>query len=256
MNPMPDLPIDVSDLRAALLERRLYTSLDDAPALRHFMASHVYAVWDFQSLLTALQQRLTCVTVPWRPTTDREARRLINEIVLDEESGRHPDGGYASHFELYLDAMRAAGVSTRPIEAMMACLVERDVDEALRVAEVPTYVQAFVRQTFAIIEDGAAHRLVAAFFFGREDIIPEMFRRVVPALEAQSPSAWRLLRFYLDEHIECDDARHGPAAARLLRRVCGHDAQRWAEAEQTARQALEARIALWDGIVDSQPTGA
>ncbi|MEL0158493.1 MAG: DUF3050 domain-containing protein, partial [Deltaproteobacteria bacterium] len=103
-------------LRKELLERQMASQLSSEEALLRFMSNHVFAVWDFQSLLKALQQQLTCVQVPWTPTPDREARRLINEIVLDEESGPHPDGGYASHFELYLDAMKKAGANTQLID--------------------------------------------------------------------------------------------------------------------------------------------
>ncbi|MFM9011966.1 MAG: DUF3050 domain-containing protein, partial [Planctomycetota bacterium] len=33
---------------------------------------------------------------------------------------------------------------------------------------------AFVRRSFAIIDSGSPHRIVAAFTYGREDVIPEM----------------------------------------------------------------------------------
>jgi len=86
------------------------------------MEHHVFAVWDFQSLLKAMQQRLTCTSIPWVPTADAEARRIVNEIVLDEESDELPDGGYASHFELYLQSMQQAGADTAPIERLLASL--------------------------------------------------------------------------------------------------------------------------------------
>ena len=111
-------------LRKELLERQMASQLSSEEALLRFMSNHVFAVWDFQSLLKALQQRLTCVQIPWTPTSDREARRLINEIVLDEESGPHPDGGYASHFELYLDAMKKAGANTQLIDEWLP-LIEK-----------------------------------------------------------------------------------------------------------------------------------
>ncbi|MFM8435856.1 MAG: DUF3050 domain-containing protein, partial [Planctomycetia bacterium] len=88
----PRLGIDVGDVRDRLVAHRLYALVNSPARLRRFMEHHVFAVWDFQSLLKALQRRFTCCDIPWIPTPDREARRLVNEIVLDEESDVLPDG--------------------------------------------------------------------------------------------------------------------------------------------------------------------
>ncbi len=87
----------------------LYRELSSLERLRRFQQYHVFAVWDFMCLLKALQQQLTCPTVPWLPVGDPEVRRLINEIVLGEESDELPGGRVLSHFELYLEAMRESG---------------------------------------------------------------------------------------------------------------------------------------------------
>ena len=65
------------------------------------------------------QKNLTCITIPRLPSDDPEARRLINEIILDEESGPHPDGGFVSHFVLYLDAMDEAGAAHSNIQRLI-----------------------------------------------------------------------------------------------------------------------------------------
>lgn len=91
----------VSGKRKALLEHRLYSRLRNMDDLCLFMQHHAFAVWDFMSLLKALQVRLTCVQVPWLPKGDPQVRRLVNEIVLGEESDVMPGGGAISHFELY-----------------------------------------------------------------------------------------------------------------------------------------------------------
>ena len=37
-------------------------------------------------LLKALQNLLTCSKIPWTPNLDSKSARLINQIVVDEES--------------------------------------------------------------------------------------------------------------------------------------------------------------------------
>ena len=248
-SPPPRHTIDLGDLRQRLLAHPIYAMVDSPARLRRFMEHHVFAVWDFQSLLVALQQKLTCTTLPWIPTPDREARRLVNEIVLDEQSDELPDGTHASHFELYLDCMRQAGADTGPVESLLTLLaagipLERALDEAC----VPAAAAAFVRTSFAIIASGSAHKIVAAFTYGREDVIPEMFRPLVVALAAQDPHSWERLRFYLERHIEADDEKHGPMCRRIVASLCGDDAGRWAEASATARGSLQSRIDFWDAI--------
>ena len=83
--------INTTELVDRLISHSLYAELRDEESLRIFMRSHVFCVWDFQSLLKALQRLVTCVEVPWLPTADPEARRLVNEIVLDEESDEGQD---------------------------------------------------------------------------------------------------------------------------------------------------------------------
>lgn len=83
----------------------MYERLQTLPDLRCFMEHHVFAVWDFMSLLKVLQRELTCTAVPWVPTANAPARRLVNEIVLEEESDLDSEGRPTSHFELYVRAM-------------------------------------------------------------------------------------------------------------------------------------------------------
>ncbi|MEY5131442.1 MAG: hypothetical protein RL734_1509, partial [Bacteroidota bacterium] len=93
---------DIESLREQLINHDLYTSMKTGDDLRRFMETHVFAVWDFMSLLKALQKNLTCVDLPWMPKGDPEIRQLINEIVLGEESDIDEDGVIMSHFEMYL----------------------------------------------------------------------------------------------------------------------------------------------------------
>src|ERR1700742_2653940 len=88
-DPLPDSPVTspridrirsrIAPLRQGLLAHPVYRRIDGTDALRLFMADHAFAVWDFMSLLKALQRRLCCVDVPWTPPSRPAACRLINE---------------------------------------------------------------------------------------------------------------------------------------------------------------------------------
>ena len=73
----------------------------------------MFAVWDFMSLLKAIQRELCGVGVPWVPSPNLQATRLVNEIVLGEESDEDGEGGYASHFVLYRRAMQRCGANVQ-----------------------------------------------------------------------------------------------------------------------------------------------
>ena len=72
--------------RTALKTHPLYNSIKTEKHLHIFMQNHVYAVWDFMSVLKSLQRDFTCVEIPWRPKNNGNLSRLLNEIVLAEES--------------------------------------------------------------------------------------------------------------------------------------------------------------------------
>ncbi len=236
----------ISPLRARLTAHPLYASIRTPQHLRVFMESHVFAVWDFMSLLKALQARLTCVSVPWVPTQFPESRRFINEIVLGEESDQF-EGRAISHFELYLEAMQQSGAETSAIRALLASIASGVFDAGTIVA--PAAAQAFVAATFRIIERGSLAAMAAAFTFGREDVIPDIFRELVRDLSQQTDGSLDTFVWYLERHIEVDGEDHGPLSLRMVADLCGTDEALWEEAAEAAVTALEARLALWDGIL-------
>ncbi len=242
----------LAPLRAKLLSHPLYQQLQTLEQMQVFLQHHVFAVWDFMSLLKALQRALTCVDLPWRPTPAPRLRRLINEIVLGEESDVTADGEATSHYELYLRAMREAGAETGPIERVVARIADgSDVTGALTEADLPESVRAFVEHTFTVATTGEVHEVAAAFTYGREDLIPDLFGELVAQLESEFPDRMATLRYYLDRHIELDGDEHGVLGREMVALLCGDDARKQREAAAAAVAALQARLALWDGILDA-----
>jgi len=242
-------------LRLELQQHPIYDQLDSLVNLQQFMELHVYAVWDFMSLLKALQRELCCVEVPWLPSKYPTAARFINEIVLEEESDLNAQGSYSSHFELYLQGMQECGADTEPIGLFLEHLrLGASVPEALVGAKVPEAAREFVEATFEIIESRDLCAIASAFTFGREGLLPDLFHEVVTHLHEQMTQSLGTFKFYLDRHILLDGGQHGPMADRLLIALCEDDPLRWQTVETTAIKSLAVRKTLWDGMIAADAT--
>ena len=243
---------ELRPLHEGPVSHAIYTSVDSMEGLRLFMQSHVFAVWDFMALLTTLQRQLTAVEVPWGPRSDGVTRRLINEIVLEEESDDSPDGGFISHYELYKLAMRQAGADMHVVNAFEDCLRRGySVPGALNRAEVPRASRQFVTHTWNILDTEFLPGIAAVFTLGREAVIPSMFHELVASLKERFPGELELFCDYLDRHIHLDAERHTPMAMRMLDRLCREDEKVWIRVTAMAAGALEARLGLWDGVLES-----
>lgn len=242
------IQVDIEPLRQEIINHKVYGVIEDLEDLRIFMQYHVYAVWDFMSLLKALQINLTCTSIPWFPVGTGNTRALINEIVAGEESDVDANGDKKSHFEMYLDAMSQCGADTSEISAFVRTLQSgAGFDEAYRFAGTPAEAISFVDFTFDVINAGKEHVQASTFTYGREDLIPNMFFSIVNDMNSKFPDQVSLFKYYLDRHIEVDGDHHSHLALEMTAALCGDDPQKWAEAAEMSRQALTQRIKLWDG---------
>lgn len=251
LDPYIQLLEQTSNPRKALLSHAAYQQVNDLRSLQVFMKNHVFAVWDFMTLLKTLQRRLTCIESPWIPPIDIHSARLVNEIVLVEETDEIAPGYYLSHFQLYLAAMEEVGADSEPIQSFIAAIQQGfPANEALANLAIPESTKSFVMTTLNAAS-GLTHEVAAAFLLGREDVIPKMFKQILTQLEAAQDIRCDSFRLYLERHTHIDEEQHAPMAKELLKNLCDNDSQKWMEALNAAKNALKARHSLWDGINQS-----
>lgn len=229
----------IAPLKKALSHHKAYQALNNSDNIRTFMEYHVYAVWDFMTLLKSLQRRLTCVELPWRESSyPTEVVRFINEIVIGEESDLDQDGNPVSHYSLYIDAMMEVGADVSKIQQFVATL---DFDL------IPEGAREFVQYNLELAEKGTDEEVAAAFLYGREKLIPEMFTGIKNVLIAENADCPTLI-YYLERHIELDGDEHGPLAEKCLQAVCGEDQDKWSRALAVAEKCLQMRDHLWNTV--------
>ena len=236
---------------AQLSRHPLYGAIEDTGQLKIFMQHNVYAVWDFMSLIKALQSYIASATTPWVPEHAPLHVRFINQLVLEEESDRtmsdSHESEYCSHYESYYNAMQEIGADTVPMENFIDTVKTRGLDVALNNSDTPYPAREFVEFTFEVIRSGQAHVVAAVLAYGRELLIPKLFKGLlnIPNVNRDLTPT---LHAYLVRHIELDEQDHGPITASLVRSLCGNNLVKQEDVRKFAEQALEARLSFWDGI--------
>lgn len=212
--------------------------------LQQFMQHHVYAVWDFTLLLKALQQQLSSAGHP-------QAIALIAQLASEEESDWLPEhcGGpcQLSHFEIYLLAMEEIGADTAAIRAVIDLAAREGLAAALAHPAIPAPSRRFMASTQAVIRSGQAHLMAAAFCYGREQLVPALFRQLrqqLTAADLQAPT----LAWYLDRHIDLDGDQHGALAERMVLDLCGDNQAAQHEVMALRPLVERERAVFWSGI--------
>lgn len=249
MNRIALIESQTSELRKALTQHELYHHLSEVDDVRVFMETHVYAVWDFMSLLKALQNHLTCTTLPWKPSKNAKTARFINEIVWGEESDINENGTPKSHFEMYIEAMNEVKASPDKILKLIDSIHSMDdIFEQLSNAHLGKAAKEFLEFTFRIIQTNEVHKIAAAFTFGREDLIPDMFIEIINKSNDSHEDKFPKLSYYLNRHIELDGDEHGPLSLEMITELCGNDENKWNDVLDVSKEALYRRVHLWDEI--------
>lgn len=247
--PIEHLKLTIQPTRDALLSHSVYSQINDFAGIKHFAKYHVFAVWDFMSLLKSLQIGLTCVSLPWLPVGSANTRFLINEIVTGEESDIDEQGNRVSHFELYLAAMRQMGADTSKIDQLVSLLnAGSSINDSIDAVDIPIQVKQFLQYTFHIALHAPLHVKAAVFTFGREDLIPDMFTQILNKIYAAHPNKVSIFKYYIERHIEVDGGHHSELAIEMVSELCGNSNAKWEEATKAAVDSLKIRSLLWDAV--------
>jgi hypothetical protein len=243
-------------LNEQLSKHPLYGAIQNENNLRVFMEHHVYAVWDFMSLIKSLQCHIAPATLPWVPPKNSRYANFINQLVLEEESDHAltdtTGSTHASHFESYCHAMVEAGANIHTISRFIDVISDKGLETALQMTDIPAPARKFMSFTFDIIGRNQAHLLAAVLAYGREALVPQLFRSLIEGLQVNASEAPSLYG-YLERHIQLDEQEHGPLAVLMVQELCEGSGKKLAEATDVAEQALAARLEFWNGIYAALP---
>lgn len=222
--------------------------------LRIFMQHHVFAVWDFMCLVKYLQNHIAPSGDTWIPLSSQNTQnaRFINEIVLGEECDIGIDETPISHFHLYIEAMNQVGANILPVLQFVKQVETMGIRWCMQreTQHIPFGVIPFMQHTFDIINSKKPHCVAAAFAYGREKLIPQMFEQIISQLTTNNIQC-DYLKFYINRHIELDQDQHGPMADQLVSSLCGDDPLKIIEAQNTAIASIEKRIELWNEVEEA-----
>ena len=243
-------------LKQKLETHPIFDRINSIEELKIFMEYHVFAVWDFMSLLKKLQLDLVPSGSPWIPNPNGNLVRFINEIVMEEESDQAFGSGneitYTSHYQIYLDAMSEVGASTNAITDFVEKVAGKGIHTAFESNNIPKPSLEFMKHTFDLIERGKSHEIAASFAIGREGIVPLMFQRILDQSKLGTDEV-PVFRYYLQRHAELDGDHHGPMALKLLKNMSAGSSEKEIEIVKQAEKSIEQRISFWDGVYAALP---
>ena len=234
-------------LRHKITTHPLFKSKLEPKQICKFMESHIFAVWGFMSILKSLQKKITSNNLPWVPNenTKNGLINFVNEIILCEESDYIDGIGFISHFEIYLLAMKNMGAKSDQLDILISKITDKGYDEKF-IADINTSdeVKNFLKNDLEVSINGTLPEIVGVFTLGREKVIPNMFRYILPAIK-ESPTSKYLIT-YLKRHIDIDGDRHGPLSMKLLDVSCNKEQLNLAY--NAAIKSLELRSLVWDRV--------
>jgi len=106
--------------------------------------------------------------------------------------------------------MKQCGSNTNCIDSFICELRQGvPVRTALASLTISKAAGLFVEHTFTVVDRGNLCAIASAFTFGREDLLPDVFQRIVDKLDVEAGGQLADFKYHLERHIglEGDEAR-------------------------------------------------
>ena len=145
--------------------------------------------------------------------------------------------------------MKQIGANTSKIDKFIYDIKQsEDYRDCINNYDLAEEIKDFLNFTFDTIESRETHKIAAAFTFGRENVIPDMFIEIVRGLNKENSNIASQFVYYLERHIELDGDDHGPIALKMIENLCGNDEKKWEEVKEISKKSIDMRIKLWTHI--------
>ena len=104
-----------------------------------------------------------------------------------------------------------------------------------------------MKSTMAQVQNASPIVTAASFTFGREDLLPHIFKQLIAQPLLAEDARLEKFEIYLDRHIELDGDCHSHLAKKMTAILCKTPAD-WELAREAAILAIQARLTFWNQV--------
>ena len=239
-----------------LFNNKLFEQTFETSKVKIFMDSHVFAIWDYLTILKALQRKLASKNIRLLDQDVPDLPFLINQIVINEEIEEESSQEYLSAlgvYQLYINTMKEIGADINPITNFVESIKnEKYWKDALKETKslyryLPITTYDYLEHNLSVVDYAKIHELAGVFFFGREDIHCKfnLFLRG----NQENAKNFSNLKNFLQRHIDDDAKNKNPILGEyILNLLCKNDETKWKEVETSVIEAIKKRNEFLDGI--------
>ena len=248
----------IAPFNSKLINHKIYGQISDMRKTKIFMESHVFSVWEYLTMLKALQRELATRDISFLHENVPDLPYLINQIVLNEEIEEESRGEYLSAmglYQLYINSMDEIGADSNPIKYFVDCIkVNKNWNNTIRDTitrfdNIPIQTYEYLNYNLKMIELSEIHELAGIFFFGREDINSKFILLIKSNIEHEKSLS--NLKNIIKRHVDDDSKNKNPILGEYINNIlCKDDDKKWKKVEISVIEAIKKRIELWDGMLD------